>query len=874
MYGIKGTEAAVAVIAAVSLVGSPPTAHAFEPLSAFAVKVGTSLLVKGFNFLVGKAVESPDLQFEKTKQIHAELRAVHRDVLKNRALQVDIHEKATLHRDEMEELIINTGEGIKQGVERSAELQRILNVLSSTQHVLNTAEILRRAQGEEHSMTLQTLREEVSHLDREGLVLDFGEHLRPAMVLPRIGAIQAKWEALQAMEDTEQTRAHFVRGAGRWLESQRHRMGERDPVKQTLADVIAGMERHAQGVDRYLAELGNPCSALWDGYLTIEGFRRDGRKAVWVNKVGVSQARREVTIARPKTDAEEEAHHADSPLVQPTRLTWSKRVRTLGKPVRLATGDTGEDLHRALRRIHRDAFDCDRSTSASYARKRLASQVPDVPGKRAGTGAGLMPEIGYEDPNLTVRELVTRRSCGEEERCRHHWETVQMRRNAASALLTGLYAVREEVNRTLAWLAKETVGAQCTYLRDEPRVCLFEDEGTEGESSEAGGNLPGTRPGEGSASGGTEAVGFAAYRMAREWSQRLNEEQVAGLRYERAQAAMTRNVAIGRMRSALLEQSREISRGHELNDQRLREVAAEIARMVWVRMAVSAVQDQVTELIENAADQMVARVREGEDSGGGPSGWTMIVLEPQEEGTGATGNGGGAGQIGRASGQGRSGGDGVLRTRETVLMAMFPERSEGQTGESGLTNNYAESVYGQMSGLNSAQQLALWLPEVPPRLTNTLAGVGDGVTLGVTRRVRDWVGLSVEVDTRSGAYRNGTLIGLLGPGAAGARAGLGALKIGKQLIRTGKFQKKLGDYSVLMRAGHGQRTQGISLIYHGSKGRSGRLLGLDLVTRFRGGGSIASKLPHINIGTLRAHLPWEPAWLVPAAITAYHAEAE
>ncbi len=57
----------------------------------------------------------------------------------------------------MEELIINTGEGIKQGVERSAELQRILNVLSSTQHVLNTAEILRRAQGEEHSMTLQTL---------------------------------------------------------------------------------------------------------------------------------------------------------------------------------------------------------------------------------------------------------------------------------------------------------------------------------------------------------------------------------------------------------------------------------------------------------------------------------------------------------------------------------------------------------------------------------------------------------------------------------------------------------------------------------------------------------------------------------------------
>ena len=424
-----------------------------------------------------------------------------------------------------------------------------------------------------------------------------------------------------------------------------------------------------------------------------------------------------------------------------------------------------------------------------------------------------------------------------------------MRREAASALLTGLYAIRREINRTLEWLAEETVGAQCTYLRDEPRVCVFGTEGGIWAEVENEAN-------------GVRASTIVAYQQARDFSRFLNEEQVAALRNERDQAAMARNDAIERMRTDFLERVKEIRYGQEIRDQRLQEIANEAARMAWIQFAVSIVQDQVTllveEAVEDATEQMAAQAsNEAGGDSGTRQGLTMIVLESQE---GETSGGGSVSQIGGVVQQSSSGSTGGLKANKTVLVAMVPKQSERQAGGSGITNNFAESVYGSLSGMNNMQKLALWLPEVPRDTTNILAGVGDGMTLGVTRHVRNWVGLSAEVDTESGMYRNGTLIGFLGPGA-------GTLKIGKQLITTGKFQKKFGNFSVLMKAGHGQRSQGISLIHHGSKGRSGRLVGFDVVTKLKGPGDLASKLPHINVGRFTAHLPWEPRWLVPAVIT-------
>ena len=862
MLRMKWTKPALVATMAIMLAGGPQSAQAFEPLTALAVKVGTSLIVKGFNFLLGRATQGPDVHFETTKQIHGELRAVREDVLKNRALQIDLHEHAAIHRGEIEDLVINVGEGVKQHQERAAEMERIIAVLGTTEKLLRTAATARKAKNkghmDEYALTLETLREDLSRIEREGIILDFSEHLRPVAVLPRIGAIQARWTALQAMPGMDVTRADFVDRAGSWLESQRHPTGESDPAKQTLADLITGMERHSRGLARYLAQLGRPCSPLWGGYLTTETYRKRDRNTIEVSKVGVSQAHLETVLDARHHRADDDVHYVDSPLVQPTKLVWSKEIVTLDRPRRLRVGvnDTGESVRRALSSIHRHAFECEGSLSA-FARMRTAHRVPDVPGKRSGTAAGRIPAIDYDQGPLALTDLVRRGSCAEENDCRTHWERIHMRFEAAKTVLMALYAIRNEVNRTLEWLAAETMHAECIYWRDEPRVCVFGDEAGSAEVRTAA-EGPGPRPtGPGSTLG--------AYQMARDWSASLNEEQVGALRHDRAQAARARVKTIARMRADLDEQLEEIRHAQALNDRHLDDVAVEAARMAWVRLAVSVVQDQVAELVEAAAEEAITAALTNDDTSSGPSEaeWTAVLVP-------APGGSAGEDRNDESDGDGHSNSDAdaaaASKPGQLALIAVAPPSAHGESREGIIANNYAESVYGQASGLSKMQQAALWLPEIDPGVVDALAGMGDGMTLGLTRSVREWAGLSAEVDTTSGEYRGGTLIGWLAPGTAGIKAGPGAMKVIRQLVRTGKGSVKAGGYSMLMKVGHGQRTQGISLIRHTAKGQSGRLLSFDVVTKFKGSGSLASKLPHFHIGKYKAHLPWEPKWLVPAVV--------
>jgi len=172
--------------------------------------------------------------------------------------------------------------------------------------------------------------------------------------------------------------------------------------------------------------------------------------------------------------------------------------------------------------------------------------VPDVPGKRAGAGAGQVPTIRYDQGPIELNELIKRGSCSEEEDCRSHWEYVHMRLEAAKTLLMGLYAIRSELNRTLEWLAAETIQADCTFWRDEPRVCVF---GEETGSAEV--RVASDRP---SVEATEPRRTFDAYQMARDWSATLNEEQVGALRYDRARAAQARAKAIGRMHTDLVNQ--------------------------------------------------------------------------------------------------------------------------------------------------------------------------------------------------------------------------------------------------------------------------------------------------------------------------------
>ena len=85
---------------------------------------------------------------------------------------------------------------------------------------------------------------------------------------------------------------------------------------------------------------------------------------------------------------------------------------------------------------------------------------------------------------------------------------------------------------------------------------------------------------------------------------------------------------------------------------------------------------------------------------------------------------------------------------------------------------------------------------------------------------------------------------------------------------------RLGNYSLTLRIGHSQRTQGLSIINHALKGRNGRIIGFDVPTNFRGPGSVASKLPHVNVIGIKAHLPWEPSWLIPAVVGTAVPEAQ
>lgn len=844
----------------------PQSANAFEPLTALTVKFGTSLVVKGFNYLLGKATQGPDLQFETIKQIHGELRAARGDVLKNRQVQIDLYERATVHRNEIAELVINVGEGVKDAVERDSEMDRIIDVLGTTEKVLETLDTARKAMDEdkteEYAHTLETLREDLSRIERESIILDYAEHLRPVAILPRIGAIQARWIALQALPATDTARKKFVERAGNWLESQRYPTGEVDPVRQSLADLIIGMEHHVQGLVRYLAELGRPCSPLWNGYLTVEEYEYD-RNMIKVTEVGVSQAHLE--SVHPNRKQVGDAHYPDGLFVQPTKLAWSKEVVTLDRSRRVHSeaDDAGASIRRTLSSIHQNAFECEGSLREA-ARMRLGDNIPDVPGKRARTGAGQIPAIDYDQGPLVLEELVKRRSCGEQEDCRTHWEYIHKRFEAAKILLIELYAIRREVNRTLEWLAAETRQAECTYWRDEPRVCVFSD-----DTGSAGILAAAERT-------GVEDIGMrstvGAYRKARDWDEMLNQEQVGPLRYNRDRAAKIRARAIDRMYADLNNQVNDIQYAWAFNDQHLRDVSAEAAQMAWVRLAVSVVQDQVVWMIESAVEEAItAALDDGESITDIAKEWTVVALEEpsQEPGDNDKSNGTGAGDdLGAASIPASS-------ANQTALITMAPQHMEDMQVEGVIAPSYSDSVYGYKSRLSNTQRLALWLPEIAPEVADTLAGVGDGMTLGITRRVREWVGISAEVDTESGEYHSGTLIGILTPGAAGAKlAGTGAAKAVSQLIRTGKASQKFGNYSVLMKAGHGQRTQGISLIRHSAKGESGRVLSFDVVTKLKGPGSLASKLPHMHIGKYSAHLPWEPSWLVPAVITSYTPKAD
>ena len=837
--------------------------HAFEPLTTLAVSIGTSLVVRGFNFLFDKVIPQPDLHYETTKQIHQELREVHMDILENRSIQFQLVSELSDQIAETGDLVIAVGDQIKDHTERQFERERIVNVLGSVTSLLDVVHLLPEVSGEERASTVETLREKLGQLQTASGVLDFNEHLRAAMVLPRVAAIQAVWLTYRELGHMPKTSEAFVRRAGRWLDQQRHATGEADPVRFTLGDIIRRVEGNAEGTDRYLAELSNPCSPLWSGYLTLDDYEQFANGDVRVRKVGLSQAMlRPLAIpdaAAPSPTGGEPI--ADSPLILPTSLDWATKSQTLPEPVVLRQDDSSLYLAHTLERMHTVAFGCS-SPVQRFGRARLALDVPNADGTRSDVSYSI-PEITYDAPMdskgrqlLTLERLLQRTLCSLEPACRQHWEYVHMRREIASSMLAMLYGARAELNRTLEWLAEETTSMTCRFVEDQPRVCLIDDP-DERIDTPFPTQIPEADP-----------LTIRSYTMARDLDRLLDQQGLAAIANHRIQASAQRARVIGAMHGDLSRRASFVQDMQAANDQHMQELAVHAARMAWVRLALGVVQDQLSSVLEGATEEFLTDVLKGDTPvGPGEDASGLVVLQ-------APASGGAVESLGVAASPNPIADATDAPLDRPLLVAMNLGTTD--SGGSPVTGEYSESFFGPAAGLDPAQRLSLWLPEIPPGVTDFSAGMGDAIWFGLTKKVREWTGLSAEVDTTSGQYRNGTLVGTL---AISAPALGKALGLSNTVVRGSMAGKKahelgrLGNYSLTLRIGHGQRTQGLSIISHARKGQNGRVIGFDVVTKFRGPRSLASKLPHVNIVGIKAHLPWEPVWLVPAVVGSATPEA-
>ena len=846
---------------------TPSPALSFEPLTTLAVSVGTSLVVKGINWLFGKAVDAPDLHFEETRQIHQELREVHRDVLANRQLQLQLHAQEGLEHTETRTTILETEERLKAYIASAHEKERIVNVLSAVENVINLANTVRKSRGNELVLGAKNLFIKVTALEEKTLALNYGEHLRSAMILPRIAAIQSQWTALENLDVMTQHRADFVARAGAWLAAQRSPSGTTDVATATLGDIIESFENYLLGVDQYLGTLSDACSPLWHGYLTIETFHED-KDHVEVSSVGVS-------TLRFLTLDDKRLVPPISALVAPTRLKWIHEVRNVPNPVRILRSTKGRELAEVLKNIHHQTFNC---LDARLSRTQLSQRIPDVLGSTENRDWANVQAVTYDDAEnevgsilLTVEKMLSREPCSKEVYCLRHWEFEHLRRGIAGDLLATLYYIRGEINRTLEWLAETTTGAKCTFLRDEPRVCVFIlADGAEGNLQRGSENWF-SEGGTATDDSAEELQRRRAFQIARDFQHVPDAVRLAATRERHAQQRWQREESLGNMYKGLQERAAQLEQLRAANDRHMEAVFREATRKAWLQFALSVVQDQIAQAVETRTEVfLTALIEEGGTeaaSEASDDSWTIAAYQfaelPEATSTVATEEDSthlGSQRMAPELMQASEGSD-------RYLLSVVPPSVGG--GDSGQTNS-TEAVgilgpsYELPTGLTAGQEMALWLPPIPKSLANFSAGLGDSVTLGLTQQVRRWTGLSAEVDISSREYSSGTLTGSVALGGtfggAAAKAVISALRAGKAGVVLGR----MGRFSLNLRLGG--RSAGISVLNHAAKGRDGMVTAFHVPTQWGGEGRLIPKLPHFHIGRWKAHLPWEPKWLLPVVV--------
>lgn len=706
---------------------SAPQPAAAEPISLTTITTGVivSLIIQGAKLALETIVDQPDLMNQKLHAVHVDIREVHQSVLESQGLIIDLSTLTSRQIEKLEENMSQMEARLKDHTRMINDYDRVERLIAATRVVDRQLRLLADIDDEnERKVAIQGLWNFYRDMEMkaENLTLVGDEIVRAAGVMAQIAFVRTGWRALNTLPHGDTHRTHFVRRAGMLLEAERTRGTRGIRIIGSLTDLIESIERHAVAVDRYLSLLSDPCALVWKGQVSIEEydgpFKKTDTTVVRARKVSVSVLDRPPVYEWWEKDQDLEG----SLLTRHRELEWKTKTAEIEeKTIRFDHRRTPRDFKVKLNHLHARAFGCEWLERLSKERKyeKTVEKRARIL-RRAGDKETWLFERLYEDTAKLEEVIGRRKTCEWHNACREYWKTVHLRREIESVVLATLYHVRSELNRTLEWLAMESVEAECTYLRSEPRICVFEGEAViwppepKDEIAEVGGDKS------------------DASQVGRWLIDAVEQDGSIGREFRLRQNIYEREHQVRWLKKGFDERVREVESMEARTDQLLRDATKEAAKKAWVLWVGEFVIQQMESVLQDQIKLALSAQGGGtENPVETPDGWTVAVVKPEGS------------RVGSAE-------------IPTLVVMEAPRNVQIQ----GFTSKISQSIMApELTELSGMQKLALYLPQVPQGLVNVSAGYGDGFTLGLTKHINKFTGGVAVIDENSREYGYGYLSG-------------------------------------------------------------------------------------------------------------------